>query len=63
MPLSGVGVCVRSHARTDISDFEIVLIGADSLDTIRQTHGHYFADPDGEPFVLGKSRIGLARLS
>jgi hypothetical protein len=23
-------------------DFEIVLVGADSLDTIRKTHGHYF---------------------
>jgi hypothetical protein len=23
-------------------DLEIVLVGADSLDTIRKTHGHYF---------------------
>ena len=28
---------------------EIVLVGADSLDTIRQTHGHYFSD--GRPGV------------
>jgi len=25
-------------------DPEIVLVGADSIDTIRQTHGHYFED-------------------
>lgn len=24
-------------------DLEIVLVGADSIDTIRLTHGHYFA--------------------
>ena len=24
------------------SKFEIVLVGSDSIDTIRQTHGHYF---------------------
>lgn len=29
---------------------EIVLVGADSLDTIRQTHGHYFSD--GRPGVV-----------
>jgi hypothetical protein len=26
-------------------EFEIVLVGADSLDTIRKTHGHYFLAP------------------
>jgi hypothetical protein len=31
----------RQHL--DQPDIEIVLIGADSLDTIRRTHGHYFA--------------------
>ena len=25
---------------------EIVLIGSDSLETIRRTHGHYFQHPD-----------------
>lgn len=24
------------------SDYEVVLLGADSMDTIMQTHGHYF---------------------
>jgi hypothetical protein len=27
----------------DSSDVEIVLIGADSIETIQRTHGHYFA--------------------
>jgi hypothetical protein len=38
--------------REYISDenVEIVLVGADSLGTIRQTHGHYFND--GQPKVL-----------
>lgn len=25
------------------SEYEVVLVGADSLDTIMKTHGHYFA--------------------
>jgi hypothetical protein len=33
----------------DRHDLEIVLIGADSLDTIRQTHPHYF-DATGADF-------------
>ena len=33
-------------------DLEIVLIGADSLDTIRQTHGQYFDAPeDGSEYL------------
>lgn len=32
------------------SDLEIVLVGADSLDTIKQTHAHYF-DAVGTPSV------------
>lgn len=31
--------------RTD-PDIEIVLIGADSLDTVRRTHGHYLSSED-----------------
>jgi hypothetical protein len=33
------------RAHRDEEGLEIVLIGADSIDTIRQTHGNYF---DGE---------------
>lgn len=31
-------------------DIEIVLVGADSLDTIRKTHAHYFGIPDHSVF-------------
>lgn len=35
--------------------FEIVLLGADSIDTIKRTHGQYFdADvPHASPFLAG----------
>jgi vacuolar-type H+-ATPase subunit F/Vma7 len=33
-------------------DFEIVLVGADSIETIRQTHAHYFESPGvGSPYL------------
>lgn len=32
------------------SDFEIVLIGSDSIETIMKTHGHYFRDDTDELF-------------
>lgn len=28
--------------------FEVVLVGADSLDTIKRTHGHYFLEPSAQ---------------
>jgi hypothetical protein len=34
----------------DREGLEIVLVGADSLDTIRKTHAHYFSDEATEPF-------------
>lgn len=34
----------------DRKGIEIVLVGADSLDTIRQTHAHYFSASASEPF-------------
>jgi hypothetical protein len=34
----------------DQKGIEIVLVGADSLDTIRQTHGHYFNESAADPF-------------
>jgi hypothetical protein len=36
--------------------FEIVLVGADSLDTIKRTHGQYFAgdaDAIASPYLAG----------
>lgn len=31
-------------------DIEVVLIGSDSLETIKQTHGHYFGNADPTEF-------------
>jgi hypothetical protein len=39
------------RGRSDQEDFEIVLVGADSLDTIRVTHSRYFDEDRQEvPF-------------
>jgi hypothetical protein len=35
-------------------DFEIVLVGADSIETIMRTHGHYFAETD----LVERSLVG-----
>jgi hypothetical protein len=36
------------------SDLEIVLVGADSIETIRRTHAHYFdAVESASPFLAG----------
>jgi hypothetical protein len=32
---------------------EIVLIGADSIETIKKTHGHYFGAGVDEPYLAG----------
>jgi hypothetical protein len=54
-----LGTNVEDAARTyadyeqtyrDRQGIEIVLVGADSLDTIRRTHAHYFSESAGEPF-------------
>lgn len=37
---------------------EIVLLGADSLDTLKRTHGHYFAEP--AEAIRGRSATGVA---
>ncbi|MFZ5853962.1 MAG: hypothetical protein ACOYXS_05565 [Chloroflexota bacterium] len=39
-------------------DYEIVLVGADSIETIMQTHGHYFSRSESD----GSSKY-LARVS
>lgn len=33
-------------------DLEIVLVGADSLDTIRRTHSHYFDATDASSLLI-----------
>jgi hypothetical protein len=32
------------------SDIQVVLIGSDSIETIKQTHGHYFGTTDPAEF-------------
>ena len=37
-------------------NFEIVLVGADSIETIKRTHGQYFADngdAQASPYLAG----------
>jgi hypothetical protein len=37
-------------------NFEIVLVGADSIETIKRTHGQYFAengDAEASPYLAG----------
>ncbi|MDX6705852.1 MAG: hypothetical protein QOK16_4005 [Solirubrobacteraceae bacterium] len=44
----------REYAGT--GTFEIVLVGADSIDTIKRTHGQYFSDDAGaeaSPYLAG----------
>ncbi|WP_208721905.1 MULTISPECIES: hypothetical protein [Rhodococcus] len=38
------------RAYRHLDKFEIVLIGADSIQTVMQTHGHYFASSDDSMF-------------
>jgi hypothetical protein len=39
--------------KADHEDFEIVLVGADSLDTVHMTHSRYFEiDPTRVPFLV-----------
>ncbi len=37
--------------RADHDDFEIVLVGADSIDTVRVTHSRYFREEEAIPFA------------
>lgn len=36
--------------REDFDRFEVVLVGADSIQTVMQTHGHYFKSSDQSLF-------------
>jgi hypothetical protein len=43
---------VEREYRGRLDDFEIVLVGSDSIETIMRTHGHYFATVDADsPFA------------
>lgn len=39
----------REHQYRDDDTVEVVMVGADSLDTVRKTHSHYFAGTTGGP--------------
>lgn len=39
----------------DRSDLEIVLVGADDISTVHQTHGHYFNRGTASPYLAGSS--------
>ena len=42
----------RDH-KDQLADFEIVLVGSDSIETIMRTHGHYFVEQDeASPFAI-----------
>ncbi len=44
------------HEHRGNRDLEIVLVGADSLETIKMTHGHYFEGKDpatASPYLAG----------
>lgn len=36
---------------TQSDGYEVVLIGSDSIETIRKTHAHYFGELRGNPFA------------
>lgn len=35
----------------DVARYEVVLVGADSIETVMRTHGHYFEDADEAMFA------------
>lgn len=45
----------RAHRNDD--DVEVVMVGADSIETIQKTHSHYFAKTDDE--LLDQFLAGL----
>jgi hypothetical protein len=40
----------EAEYRDRLDNFEIVLVGSDSIETVMRTHGHYFAQQDLAPF-------------
>jgi len=48
-PHEAAGAQFRSN--DEAARFEVVLVGADSIETVMRTHGHYFADADDAMFA------------
>jgi hypothetical protein len=60
-----VGAAMDAYAKCEAKyrgheGLEIVLIGADSLDTVRQTHPHYFEGDLGRDFFESIVPVGAA---
>lgn len=54
--LAGAEYARREAEHRGNRDLEIVLVGADSLETIKMTHGHYFDGKDpatASPYLTG----------
>ncbi len=51
----------REHEYREDTRIEVVLVGADSLETVRKTHSHYFARSNGN-FVADVEREFAAAL-
>lgn len=39
------------RASGNVDKFEVVLVGADNIETVMRTHGHYFSHSDEIPFA------------
>ena len=46
--IAAYAACEEAHR--DNRDIQVVLIGSDSIETIQQTHGHYFGTVDPAEF-------------
>lgn len=59
VPFSDSGAAVSAYEDAeakyrDRRDMEIVLVGADSIETVMLTHGNYFdASPSASPYLAG----------
>lgn len=55
VPYTDAEAASREYARLEelhrgAEHLEIVLVGADSIETIHRTHGHYFDDAEARPY-------------
>lgn len=46
----------REHEYRDEPTVEVVMVGADSIDTVRKTHSHYFATSETSELVADLER-------
>lgn len=53
---AAVAYTEREHELRDEPAVEVVMVGADSLETVRKTHSHYFATSVTNDLVAGLER-------